>query len=244
MENTFLHFNNEDTFQNQKSEIKNASVSFVKDSGKLYTHGEEYNSVNWGEIKLENGVYIYTNTGQLVKPEAWDTANNDNAVGVAVIDDNCRFVIGKTGRNSGIAWSGALRGTDVNGVMTAPDDARTDYAGENNTALIRAAASGEDSSNNASHWCYAQTITVNSATKHGYLAAAGEWQAAYDNKAAVNSALSLIGGSAMLNGFHWASTENSSNHAWGLFWNDGYLYVYAKDYATRRYAVPFFPLNL
>lgn len=70
MENTFLHFNNEDTFQNQKSEIKNASVSFVKDSGKLYTHGEEYDSVNWGEIKLENGVYVYTNTGQLVKPEA------------------------------------------------------------------------------------------------------------------------------------------------------------------------------
>lgn len=243
MENTFLHFNNEDTFQNQKSEIKNASVSFIKDSGKLYTHGEEYDSVNWGEIKLENGVYVYTNTGQLIKPEAWDTANNDNAVGVAVIDDNCRFVIGKTGGNNGIAWSNVLYRIDVSGVMTTTDTstAQTDFAGENNTTLIREAASGENSSNNAAHRCYAQTITVNGTTKHGYLAAAGEWQTAYDNKAAVDSALSLIGGSAMITGYYWTSTEGSADYAWLLDWNFGDLVYSPKSY-IGDYTVPFFPL--
>lgn len=245
MENTFLHFNNEDTFQNQKSEIKNASVSFVKDSGKLYTHGEEYDSVNWGEIKLENGVYVYTNTGQLVKPEAWDTANNDNAVGVAVIDDNCRFVIGKTGRNNNITWSNTLMGTDVSGIMTTTDSstAKTDYTGENNTALIRAVASGDNSSYNAAHWCYAQTITVNGTTKHGYLAAAGEWQAANGNKSAVDGALSKIGGAAMLTGRHWSSTEFSEYFAWLWSWSDNGLYYTNKE-GVRHCAVPFFPLNL
>ena len=53
IENNFLHFNTEDTFQNQKSEIKDASIAFIKDSGKIYTHGEEYESVNWGYISSE-----------------------------------------------------------------------------------------------------------------------------------------------------------------------------------------------
>lgn len=245
MENTFLHFNNEDTFQNQKSEIKNASVSFVKDSGKLYTHGEEYDSVNWGEIKLENGVYVYTNIGQLIKPEAWNTANNDNAVGVAVIDDNCKFVITK-GEKPKRAWSDDLYGTDVSGLINYTDDsyAITDFNGENNTAIIREAASGEDASNNAAHYCYNQTISINGrGTVHGYLPAFGELQAAYNNKSAIDSAISLIGGTAMPTRYLWSSTEFNSNIAWYLRWDNDSLDFGSKN-LTYGYAVPFFPLNL
>ena len=197
--------------------------------------------------EASNGVYIYANNGKLYTPEEWDTANNDLAVGVAVVTDDCRFAIGKTGRNNGIAWSGALYGTDVDGVMNTSNVsfAREDFAGENNTALIRAATSGENSSNNAAHWCYAQTIIVNGSTKHGYLAAAGEWQAAHDNKAAVNSALSLIGGSAMLTGDHWASTEaiaGAAGAAWALYWNGGGLGI-RTNYTTSNYAVPMYSLD-
>ena len=42
-----------------------------------------------------NGVYVYANNGKLYSPDNWDTANNDSAVGVAVVDDNCKFAITK-----------------------------------------------------------------------------------------------------------------------------------------------------
>ena len=46
IENNFLHFNNDTTFQSQKSQIKDDSITFVKDSGKIYTHQKEYQTVN------------------------------------------------------------------------------------------------------------------------------------------------------------------------------------------------------
>lgn len=51
IENNFLHFENDETFQNQKSEIKEDSITFIKDSGKIYTHEKEYKSVNWSTLK-------------------------------------------------------------------------------------------------------------------------------------------------------------------------------------------------
>ena len=43
--------------------------------------------------EASNGVYVYANNGKLYNPEEWDTANNDLAVGVAVVTDDCRFAI-------------------------------------------------------------------------------------------------------------------------------------------------------
>ena len=51
IENNFLHFENDETFQNQKSEIKEDSITFIKDSGKIYTHEREYKSVNWSTLR-------------------------------------------------------------------------------------------------------------------------------------------------------------------------------------------------
>lgn len=193
--------------------------------------------------EASNGVYVYANNGKLYIPEEWDTANNDLAVGVAVVTDDCKFAIGKTERNSGVIWSNALNGSDVSGILSAIDSttALTDFVGENNSRLIREAASGEDSSNNAAHWCYAQTITVNGATKHGYLAAAGEWQAAYDNKSEVDSALSKIGGAAMFIARNWSSTEYSSDGAWTIRWSDGRWGSGIKGNA--KYACPMYMLD-
>lgn len=46
-------------------------------------------------IEVTNGVYIYTTNDTLVDPDNWDTANNSTAVGVAIISDECGFVIDK-----------------------------------------------------------------------------------------------------------------------------------------------------
>lgn len=191
-----------------------------------------------------NGVYVYANNGKLYNPEEWDTANNDLAVGVAVVTDDCKFAISKEEKPKR-TWSNALYETDFSGLTNydSSSQAVTDFNGESNTAIIREAASTEDASNNAAYYCYAQTITINSTTKHGYLAAAGELQAAHDNKYAIGSAMSLIGGVAMPSGyFLWSSTEHSANNVWGLYWIGGFLSAVGKGNPIG-YACPMYSLD-
>lgn len=192
-----------------------------------------------------NGVYVYANDGLLYNSNDWNTANNDLAVGVAVVTDNCKFAITK-GEKLQKAWSNALHGIDVDGITnyTSDNSAVTDFNGESNTAIIRAATPNEDDSNNAAHYCYNQVVSISGrGIIHGYLPALGELQAAYNNKSLVNSAMSLIGGITMpTNNWLWSSTEWNAYNAWLLYWINGALEYLNKNFATY-YVVPIFPLT-
>ena len=154
-----------------------------------------------------------------------------------VINSHFKFVIGKT--QSNIAWSSKLYGTTVSGIITTTDSnrAKMDYAGEANSSVVRGLTSGED---NAFNWAYGKTITVNGTTLYGYIGALGEWQTAYNNKSSINSDLSKIGGTAMSTGYHWASTQTSSNEAWMLTWDYGDAYGFSK--LNDFYVLAFYPL--
>lgn len=56
IENNLLHFETEETFQSERNDIKEQSITFVQDSKKIYTHGKEYCMVNWGTIEEDNCV--------------------------------------------------------------------------------------------------------------------------------------------------------------------------------------------
>lgn len=217
-------------------------VSRVMYNGKqIYPSNKEIDPVT-----APNGVYVYANDGLLYNPEEWDTANNDLAVGVAVVTDDCRFAITK-GEKPQRAWSNALYGTDVDRLTnyTISAQAATDFNGESNTAIIREAASGEDASNNAAHYCYNQTVSISGrGTVHGYLPALGELKAAYNNKSAVDNAMSLIGGIAMPTITYrlWSSNESYPESAWALYWKNGDLISRYKN-ITTYYTVPVFPLT-
>ena len=209
-----------------KSAIKTAIVNkgvAVSDSDTFASYANKISSISGGGSTPTEGIYgvfIYDTNGNLTKPEEWNTANNDLAVGVAVIDENCAFIIGKTQNYSEIVWSETLYGTIVSGITTTPNYSivKTDYAGEANSAIVRGLTSGE---NNAFNWAYGNTITVNGTTLYGYLGALGEWWTAYNNKSSINSALSKIGGTAIVADYHWSSTQYSSSDAWILSWKDG-----------------------
>lgn len=192
-----------------------------------------------------NGVYIYSNNGLLYNPDDWDTVNNDLAVGVAVVTYDCRFVITK-GEKPEKVWSTALRGIDVDGLINYDNSSQavTDFNGENNTTIIREAASSEDASNNAAHYCYNQTISISGrGAVNGYLPALGELQAAYNNKYAVDSAMNLIGGTAMPTGsYSWSSTVYNARSAWALNWRTSSLNYGGKNGGTL-YAVPMYSLD-
>lgn len=42
-----IHFSEYEVFENNKNQIKDTSVVFIKDVDKIYTHGEEYQFVGW-----------------------------------------------------------------------------------------------------------------------------------------------------------------------------------------------------
>ena len=58
--------------------------------------------------------------------------------------------------------------------------------------------------------------------KKGYLPALGEWKTAYNNKAALVSAMSLIGGKTIQTAAHWSSTQSGGYSAWELHWGTAY----------------------
>lgn len=193
---------------------------------------------------ITNGVYICDNTGNLTTIEDWNRNNSSSAIGVAVISDNCAFVIEKTVSYSDLKkWGGY--GTEISGIITTStkSEAQSDYLGESNTTkIINQLGSGNAP---AADYCRSRSCVVNGTTLYGYLGACGEWQTAYNNKVDVERALNKIGGTLMAtNSHHWTSTQGSSEYtgeyAWMLKWFDGHVFNSSKNY--NNYVRAFYPL--
>lgn len=187
-------------------------------------------------VKALRGVMIQHIDGSLYTTDEWTTGgfSNDVANGVAVIDTKASFVIAKTQRGSGVAWSSDTS-TLVEGILTTTDSttAKTDYAGAANTALIAAMDTGK-----AAYFC-ANFEFPNG--QKGYLPALGEWAVAYNNKTAIDAAMILIGGTAF-SGYYWSSTQYNARYAWRLEWRSGNAENRYKDFSD--YARAFSALSL
>ena len=229
-----------------------------KDVSRVMYNGKQIYPSNKGidPATAPNGVYIYSNDGLLYNPDNWDTANNDSAVGVAVVTDDCKFAIDKNlPMINDIPWSNALYYVDVAEIINYSNrnQAITDYNGQNNTNAIINASPSENDTNNAGHYCYAQTLNG----QHGYLPALGELVVMYNNKSGINEVLQLLNSNTIdtildnmdsSSTYHrlFSSTESSSNYIWYLLWNDIRLNTNTdpKQYnSVFRFAFPVFPLT-
>ena len=98
--------------------------------------------------------------------------------------------------------------------------AKADWQGKNNTRLMLEYCKTNGKSCPAFEY-------VNSYKTEGtlagdwYLPAAGELNAIYGNKDALNIALGKIGGTKLGTDWYWSSSEGSSNAAWALTFNFG-----------------------
>ena len=159
------------------------------------------------------GVFIQHIDGSLHTMEAWTAAgfSNDEANGVAVNAKEAGFVIAKNllGTN---AWSSNTSDL-LEGILTTTNstEAKKDFAGAANTAIIVAA-----STSGAAVDC--NNYTFPNGAK-GYLPASGELYVAYNNKASIDAAMTLIGGSGLSSNFYWSSTQYSATSAWYLYWS-------------------------
>ena len=197
---------------------------------------EEFNKIPF-TAALSNGIYIASNDSSLVKPNSWDTANNSKAVGVAIISDKYKFIIDR-GNESEMKWSNQVLDIPSLPNISIESKAKTDYNGEHNTDIIMS----EDPKNVAAKYCRSKSITFGT-TKKGYLGAAGEWWAIYNNRSQIDSALNKIGGihTPAVRPYYWTSTEYSPDVAWYMSMGSQSLLIgnkSAMDHPVR----PLYPL--
>lgn len=159
------------------------------------------------------GVYIEDVDGYLYTEDEWDGSKTVN--GIAVLTDNCRFVMAlEDAYASTCSWGSS--GTTVSGTTTTTNRsvAMADYDGEAQTTAILSELGNSSRAAPAAYYCRAFTFPNG---KKGYLGAAGEWKAAIDSKAAIVSALSKCGGSTM-DSYYLTSTQYSSDYCWHMEW--------------------------
>ena len=213
--------------------VASARAGFETPDKLSFTASQAERNVTVVYKKISLGVFILDIDGSLYSKSEWSTSNNINAVGVAVLTNNCKFVIAPDGRALS-NWS--VESTELIAGVTATRDksiAEKDYKGVQNTANI---ISKYGTSNTyAGKVCSSYTFRNG---KNGYLGAAGEWKEVYNNKTEINACLSKIGGEQIGESPAWSSTQYNKDSAW--FMNNGNLEHRQKTAPLALvYAIPF-----
>ena len=191
-------------------------------------------SIIYNEIAI-NGVFIEATDGMLYTSNNWNSSKTPNSIVVA--GDSVRFRIALSQSSSTMKihsnYTDALE-QYMTGVSSSAT-ALSDYNGAGNTANIMKL---QPSSDYAAGYCNAFTFP-NDSTK-GFLPSLGQLNLAYQNKAAVSTALSACGGAAMNADRYWSSTfcgvNGSFRSCWGFIWSGGSVYsdglssLYYKSY--------------
>ena len=189
--------------------------------------------LNYEEIQ---GIYIQHIDGTLYTTDEWTASGyaNDQANGVAFTSISTSFVIAKENASDlSRAWGGYNKSITDICTTSSYYTAVLDFDGENNTPKIIEQLSGYTDSNGvtgapAAEACVAYVFPNG---KTGYLGALGQWQAVYNNKTAVNNAMSIIGGKAISSDTYWTSTQDSHLFSWYQSYSSGSSRSNNKSYS-------------
>ena len=211
--------NGEATVEVPYGDIQIRSNKYKLSNGTITGVSATNNSATIQISSLTTGIFAYYSDGTM---QNYNNATT-SAIGVAVITNNCAFVIDKTATNSNnsIYYGGYNKDLSSTAVTnTNASTAKLDFDGENNTDRIISACTGYNDG-------YVTGAAAAEACRSafngkGYLGSLGEWQEAYNNKTDINNMITKIGGTAFNNSYYWTSTHyNASSISWELYWNDG-----------------------
>ena len=167
---------------------------------------------------VKTGVFIEATDNVLYLSNDWPS--NKTANSIVVAGNGVSFRMALTQPSNMAIGSHA---DPLENYMTAISDetaAKADYDGVGNTANILKA---QPSAEYAAGYCNA-FIFPDGKTK-GFLPSLGQLNLAYQNKAAVDAALSKCGGTVMTSNYYWSSTfwgeYGSGRSCWKLNWSGG-----------------------
>lgn len=174
-----------------------------------------------------NGIYVQGLDGFLYTKDDWNMTS-DQANGIAVITDNCRFVISPDQPSGRFMWS--LNGDKslVEGVNTFSygdtSGAKQDFRGyENTNAIVKKYGSSSDY---AAGYC---SNYVFKSGENGYLGASGELFICYQMKEQISQHLLLISGEDFIGSLYYSSTQVSAQEAWVIDFSFDYFTGNPKD---------------
>lgn len=186
-----------------------ARAGFETPGKQSFTASQAERNVSLVYKKITLGVFILGTDGNLYSAEEWNQPNN-SAVGVAVLTNECKFVVSKNSSYSSNWSEGSLKLVDGVTTTTSESTAAKDYKGVENTAAI--VSEYGTGSTYAAQQC--SSFTFNNGKK-GYLGAAGEWMKVLNNLSEINQCMSKIGGQKISNLIdYWTSTQYRGNSAW------------------------------
>ena len=208
----------------ESGEMETPNVSLVAESYTTFFTKKE--------IEIPLGVFIQHINGKLYTADEWTAKGfaNSEANGVAVSVEECAFVIAKENLgNNNTQWSSdainAVKGLDN---ISNRNVAKKDYNGKANTQLMLAT-----DTSGAGYSC-ANYIFPNG--QNGYLPSLGELNVAFNNKAVIDEAMSVLDSSPFYS-HAWSSTPYADYLAWYLDWSDGITNYHNK--ASSNTVVPF-----
>lgn len=199
------------------------NVVLVSDTGEV-----KYN------VPMPSGVFVQHIDGSLWNRTEW-TANGftlDQVNGIAVIDENAKFVIAKTNIGNYISWSSNST-TLIDGVYTSTNKttAQADYGGADNTALIAATDISE-----AAYLCANYTFPNG---QQGYLPSLGELTVVLKYKNQIGWTINAIGAESYYSNNYWSSTQYDATRAWVLGWSTASAGVQEKGIKGNTYVRAF-----
>lgn len=216
----------------RKFETETEYNAFPKSPTKSYVSLISDGNVIKYDKPIAPGIYVQHIDGKLYTKDEWTNGGYaaSSANGVALVSEQCAFVVAKDKISDKLAWSSNTKGS-IAGILTTSDkpSARGDFAGEANTALMLAT-----DTSGAAYRCANFTFPNG---KKGYLPSLGEWYLVKQNSSQIISLMSLIGGVAINYAEHWTSTQYEDGRAWTLDFSDGY--TQGKEKTVLVYTRPF-----
>ena len=191
--------------------VASARAGFETPKKLSFTASQAGRNVSLVYKKITLGVFILGTDGNLYSISDWNKPDS-SAVGVAVLTNECKFVVSKY-PNQTSNWCSADTKLLIGIVATTSEStAAKDYKGVENTAAI-VSEYGEDIKY-AAKLCSSFSFENG---KKGYLGAAGEWMKVLNNRSEINRCMSKIGGRNILDSNdYWSSTQYDEDYAWVL----------------------------
>lgn len=190
--------------------VASARAGFDTPKKLSFTAGQAARNVSLVYKKISLGVFILSTDGSLYSASEWNQPSS-SAVGVAVLTNECKFVVQPSGGYEN-HWMHNDDPDTIYGVGTTDLEylAVTDYGGVQNTAKI-VSVCGKNA-DYAAGWCNSVLFKNG---KKGYLGAAGEWKKVLGNLSEFNQCVSKIGGENINNSAYWTSTQYGDGpYAW------------------------------
>lgn len=172
------------------------------------------------------GVYIYTESGNLLLPKFWGLyENTEKPVAAAIIADR-NLLVALEGSETSLVlldWEKELKSAKFESF----EDALKDDKGEEATTQLAEMGSP------AALFCTNYQCGQIEASKW-YLPTLADFQLMHDNKKVLDIALSICGGNAIeVYDYHWTSTRRYDKSHFILYWGDGYRSSSSQYYDNR-----------